>query len=75
MTIIKTTVQGNLTSASTAANETFTSEFSNMHQNTTGVIVKQTTSGILERKTSKIFMVTFVHSGILFFKVTSKIDK
>lgn len=55
MTTIKTIIQGNTNSLRTSASETLTSEFSNIHQTTNGVFVKQTTSDISKRNTGMTF--------------------
>lgn len=55
MKTIETIIQGILTSLSSCANETLIFDFSNMHQTTNGMFVKQTTSDISKRKTSKTF--------------------
>lgn len=55
MTTIKTIIQGNTNSLRTSASETLTSDFSNIHQTTNGVFVKQTTSDISKRNTGMTF--------------------
>lgn len=53
MTTVETTIHGNTTAHSTTSSETITNEFTNMHQTTNSVFVKQTTSDISEWKTRK----------------------
>lgn len=57
MTTVETTIQGNTTSRSTTSSETITNDFTNMHQTTNSVFVKQTTSDISEWKTSIYILV------------------
>lgn len=65
MTTIETTIQRKTTSLSIIASDTLSSDFSNIHQNTNGVFVNQTTSDISKWKTRKTFFsATFVHIGI-----------
>lgn len=58
-TTVETTIQGIPTPTSVTANGSFTSDFLNIHQTTTGVFVKQT--DISEWKTGKM---TFGHCGM-----------
>lgn len=64
---IEMTIKENTTSASNTvtATEMLTFDFSNLHQTTNGVFVKQTNSEISEWKTSKKYFLTFFHIGIL----------
>lgn len=59
MTTIKTIIQWNTNSLRTSASETLTSDFSNIHQTTNGVFVKQTTSDISKRNTGMTFPCNF----------------
>lgn len=73
MTTIKTIIQGNTNSLRTSASETLTSDFSNIHQTTNGVFVKQTTSDISKRNTGIYILVSiagvFLILGIITFVV------
>lgn len=74
MTAIETTTQGNTTSLSNTASDTFTSDFSNMHRTTNGLFVKQTTSDKPEWKTSKTFSCNFCSNPNSFKNVFRKLS-
>lgn len=67
MTTVETTIQGNTTSHSTTSSETITNDFTNMHQTTNSVFVKQTTSDISKWKTSKTTFLLLLFTLELFF--------
>lgn len=63
MPTIETSIQRKTTSLSITASDTLSSDFSNIHQNTNGVFVNQTTSDISKWKTRKTFFLQLLFTS------------